>query len=328
MDYQRVYNQIVERGQIRVLEEGVYCEVHHIIPRCMDGQDERENLVVLTAREHFLVHWLLTKIYPENYKLIHAFWMMCNIKNNKQKRYIPSSRTYQEARELFSKIHSKNSKGHKRTEESIEKQILSYSLRTEEQRLQTKEQYKETFNLKSEKERENILSGLKQNWGLPRTQESIEKGKKTYNDKTEGEKTEINKKKGLSKLGKPRDEATKERIRKTNSEKSPEQKLQIYKKRQETFKNKLPEEITRSIEKARETVSKKTPEEREEIKILYKESMLKKSPDEMSESERLRREPRLKRTPEQKEASRVKGGETRRGNKELKLQELETQNKL
>lgn len=40
----------------------VYYESHHIIPRALGGSDEGNNLVLLTAYEHYLCHWLLTKM--------------------------------------------------------------------------------------------------------------------------------------------------------------------------------------------------------------------------------------------------------------------------
>ena len=56
------------------------------------------NIVLLTAREHFICHWLLTRIYPKNNKLAHAFWFMCTQKAPNQERlYVPSSKTYAEA---------------------------------------------------------------------------------------------------------------------------------------------------------------------------------------------------------------------------------------
>lgn len=39
----------------------VYTERHHIIPRCLNGGDEEENLSVLTFREHFIAHRLLIR---------------------------------------------------------------------------------------------------------------------------------------------------------------------------------------------------------------------------------------------------------------------------
>ena len=64
MDYLCIYNAIVSKARYRTLKG--YKESHHIIPRCMGGLDTKENLVDLTAREHFIAHRLLTKIYPDN----------------------------------------------------------------------------------------------------------------------------------------------------------------------------------------------------------------------------------------------------------------------
>jgi len=74
MDYQKIYNQIIERAKTRQLEG--YKEKHHILPKCIGGLDVKENLVELTAREHFLCHKLLCKIYPNEYKLWYALWLM------------------------------------------------------------------------------------------------------------------------------------------------------------------------------------------------------------------------------------------------------------
>ncbi len=39
----------------------VYYEWHHIVPKHENGSDEASNLVLLTAREHFIAHWLFAK---------------------------------------------------------------------------------------------------------------------------------------------------------------------------------------------------------------------------------------------------------------------------
>ena len=67
----------------------------------MGGSNEKDNLVKLTAREHFICHWLLSRVYPEDSKLGYAFWAMCNQKTAKQERYTPSSRTYSEGKQKF-----------------------------------------------------------------------------------------------------------------------------------------------------------------------------------------------------------------------------------
>jgi hypothetical protein len=74
VNYQKIYNNIVERGKSRILEG--YTERHHIIPRCMGGTDELSNLVDLTAEEHYVCHQLLVKMYPEEIGLVRAAMFM------------------------------------------------------------------------------------------------------------------------------------------------------------------------------------------------------------------------------------------------------------
>jgi hypothetical protein len=75
MTYTKHYTNLINRAKERTLEG--YKESHHIIPKCLGGTDERDNLVDLTAREHFIAHLLLWKIHPESYGLIKAISMMC-----------------------------------------------------------------------------------------------------------------------------------------------------------------------------------------------------------------------------------------------------------
>ena len=75
MDYKKVYDKICNRGKEK-RELGQYCEKHHIIPRCMDGKDIKDNLTTLTYREHFIAHLLLTKIYKEHKGINYAFLCM------------------------------------------------------------------------------------------------------------------------------------------------------------------------------------------------------------------------------------------------------------
>ena len=96
MDYVKHYNQLVDRAKNRELD--CYVERHHVIPRCMGGDDEAENLVSLTAREHFIAHLLLTKIYPGNLYLVRAVAIMC-IGQSERKL---TNRWYGKVRELFS----------------------------------------------------------------------------------------------------------------------------------------------------------------------------------------------------------------------------------
>jgi hypothetical protein len=99
MNYQKIYDRIIERAKNRKLEG--YKEKHHILPKCIGGKDEKSNIVELTAREHFLCHLLLCEIHPNNSKLTHAIWMMSNMMSSKHKRdYTISNRLYERLRKL------------------------------------------------------------------------------------------------------------------------------------------------------------------------------------------------------------------------------------
>lgn len=80
MNYQRIYDRIISRAKERKLDELVYRERHHIIPRCMNGTDDEDNLVDLTPEEHYVCHQLLVKMYPGNRKLVFAAKCMTSFK--------------------------------------------------------------------------------------------------------------------------------------------------------------------------------------------------------------------------------------------------------
>jgi hypothetical protein len=56
--YTKHYNLLIEKAKNRTLPKETYTEKHHIIPRSMGGSNKKENLAHLTAREHFICHWL------------------------------------------------------------------------------------------------------------------------------------------------------------------------------------------------------------------------------------------------------------------------------
>jgi len=60
--YTRIYFSIIENARKRVLSKNQYKETHHIIPRSMGGDNSSDNLVDLTAREHFVCHKLLVRM--------------------------------------------------------------------------------------------------------------------------------------------------------------------------------------------------------------------------------------------------------------------------
>lgn len=108
MNYQEHYDRLVSRARNRKLD--CYSESHHIMPKCMGGTDDKNNLVQLTAREHFIAHLLLLKIYPKSYGLIKAVNMMC-MSSGKQERSM--NRMYGWLREKLSSEISMSQKGEK-----------------------------------------------------------------------------------------------------------------------------------------------------------------------------------------------------------------------
>jgi hypothetical protein len=98
MNYARIYSQIIDRARASSRVKGdVYYEEHHIQPKCRGGDNNPENLVLLTAREHFLAHWLLVKMYND-FQLVYAFNCFC-METHKGDR--PTSHLYKYARERY-----------------------------------------------------------------------------------------------------------------------------------------------------------------------------------------------------------------------------------
>lgn len=85
MNYEKHYRLLVLKALNRNLDS--YTETHHIIPKCLGGSNEKDNLVNLTPEEHYLAHLLLVKIYPNNQKLIFAVHRMCSGKYRNNKLY-------------------------------------------------------------------------------------------------------------------------------------------------------------------------------------------------------------------------------------------------
>lgn len=102
LNYQNIYNQLIESAKKRKKPDS-YCEIHHIIPKSLGGSNDKNNLVSLTAREHFIAHRLLCKIYPKDWKLSFALLCMSSEKSKSAVGHKISSREYEYARNLFSK---------------------------------------------------------------------------------------------------------------------------------------------------------------------------------------------------------------------------------
>ena len=118
MNYKKIYDEIIlkAKSEERVKGCDIYYESHHIIPKCLGGEGKttewktHPNIVLLTAKEHFISHLLLCEIYPYEEKLKFALWAMCNQDRN-GKRYKINSKQYERIRCEFANIISKKYKG-------------------------------------------------------------------------------------------------------------------------------------------------------------------------------------------------------------------------
>ena len=110
MDYSRIYNQLISKRQNIPPPENVYCEKHHIIPKCLKGTDDKSNIVRLTAREHYIAHLLLAKIH-KNKGLDKAVALMSRQISTIKFKF--GSRLYQKSREEFAKKRQQFMKGKK-----------------------------------------------------------------------------------------------------------------------------------------------------------------------------------------------------------------------
>ena len=110
--YKSWYDSIIQKANNRILSG--YKEKHHILPRCLGGKDNKENLAILTAREHFIVHMLLCKFTTgkARIKMLYAFNFM-SVVRNKNRDYKINSKIAQKLRlEFFNNKpkHTKESK--------------------------------------------------------------------------------------------------------------------------------------------------------------------------------------------------------------------------
>ena len=110
--YSKLYYKITSNAKQRTTDD--YTELHHIIPQSMGGSNDKENLVDLTAREHFICHWLLIKMTEgkDRSKMLYALNGM-KAENRYQQRYHTkiTARVYEKYRIEHAKNHSETMKG-------------------------------------------------------------------------------------------------------------------------------------------------------------------------------------------------------------------------
>lgn len=100
--YTTWYNRIISNAKSRDLDKSIYFEKHHIIPRSLGGTNDPDNIVKLTAKEHFICHLLLTKMTTGKAKRSMACAAMSMTHIDDRLRYVPKARTYEYMRKNLS----------------------------------------------------------------------------------------------------------------------------------------------------------------------------------------------------------------------------------
>ena len=136
MNYIKIHDQIIKSARENP-PTGRH-EIHHIIPRSMGGSDDMDNLIALTYRQHYIIHWLLIKIHPNNPLLWYAFHMM-----NHQSSYS------------------------NRPEEEIQKRLRSNAYKINKERLAEALSDRMKGLAKTEEHKEQMSKGAVERWQRP-----------------------------------------------------------------------------------------------------------------------------------------------------------------
>jgi hypothetical protein len=190
----------VARAKNRTLSKEVYKERHHIIPRSIGGDNSKQNIVNLTAREHFICHWLLVKMTTSNarIKMVYALRLMrAEQKNQQRYNTIFTSRVYEYYKKEFIAAHIKRATGSKYTEE--QKRNMSVAQKKSWQETWTDEMKARRNAAVAEANRRRVYTdemranrskGLK---GIKRSPEFCEMLSKRWKGKKRGPRTEAQK---------------------------------------------------------------------------------------------------------------------------------------
>lgn len=177
--YKKIYYQIINKALSETRnKKDFYYENHHILPKSMGGSDEKSNLVLLTAREHYVCHKLLTKFTFGDYKrkMLCAFWAF-NRKSKNQQRIVLTSRDYEYVRIQISEIFSQERKGVAlgKTLTPEHKKKLSTALKGRKKTEETKTRMKESWKLRPPRSKEHCMALSEANKGRVISQKTREK---------------------------------------------------------------------------------------------------------------------------------------------------------
>jgi len=106
MNYEKIYNNLMKSRENRYKKEGEYYENHHIIPKCLGGSNDKDNIVSLTFREHYIAHLLLTKIHRSHSGINYA--LLCMIRKQPTGERIMTSKIYENIKRNYKDFKKKH----------------------------------------------------------------------------------------------------------------------------------------------------------------------------------------------------------------------------
>lgn len=83
INWEKLYYKHIEKCKNQIIEEGKTYHKHHILPKSSGGSDDKDNLIILTYKQHVFAHFLLYKWKPTNSNWI-AYRLMNGVDENKK----------------------------------------------------------------------------------------------------------------------------------------------------------------------------------------------------------------------------------------------------
>lgn len=162
--YRKIYNSLINNAVLQNRErtkDTVY-EKHHIVPRALGGDNSLDNLVLLTPKEHYICHHLLTKFTagPARHKMMLAYKMMLRSSKSNVRDFVITARMYERAKQYQSEV------SRHRVHSSAAREKISQSLQEWHSDPSNKEKFTEARRNQTitQEHRDNWATKSKQFW--------------------------------------------------------------------------------------------------------------------------------------------------------------------
>ena len=199
-NYKQQYDDLIKAAlsENRGIKSECGYEIHHILPKCKGGNNNKDNLVKLTLFEHIKAHYLLALAYPEEEKLLYAFSMTMRVQ----------ARTTDEIKNI-------TEEELKNTSDLLNK--LAEIRKTEKYKIELSQNIKKHYDehpLSEERRKQMSESAIKRYNEHPELKEKISNSvKKYFLQNPMSEKTKI--KMSESRIGKKKSDSAKENLKKS-----------------------------------------------------------------------------------------------------------------